>query len=185
MPPLLDAPEPWHRIIADYARWNSIVDGIVFSESCLDSLPSPHSNNGLLLRLQCDQCHCCFATSRALQSHQRAKHGRRLAIRERVGGTTCHACSTCYHSRVRLLIHLARRPGKQCAEWIASHCRQLAPVEVARLDAIDTADRLAAQRVGKSGSLNSRPAVRADGTLVLAGRQPKLQLSANCSCCGA
>ena len=137
------------------------------------SVPTSEPSNDACMR--CSLCACdgtavSFSTFKALQMHQRVKHGIRSPMRAFAAESgICPANGTNFRHRLRLLSHLSdsRRPA--CRDKClapGSTIAALAPDEVARLDALDTAARGAARRAGHTHVLAVGAARRADGSQV-------------------
>jgi hypothetical protein len=166
---LLDDPSSWLELFKSENGWNRIVDKVFFIESCLDRCAPPECPEACASRAltwSCDSCGDRFATSRALESHQRAKHGARLAIKQFVGSATCPSCSTDFRTRLRCIAHLSDRRRPKCTQWVLSNCTPFSPKELLRLDEVDRAARRQAQQQGRSHAIASLPAKTVEGKIV-------------------
>ena len=177
LPCIMEHPAPWHDLISDTNAWNNIVDKVWLLESMLGKSAADNTSP-LELTFKCRTCNKLFASKHALRSHEMMKHGKRMPIRRHIGGATCHACGKDFHTQVRLLLHV-RRTG--CEKWIKKHCKPLTDAAMQSLDAAGSAERLKAQRAGKTGPIVSRPPIRTDGSVVLPGRQPSTRPKMKCS----
>ena len=82
-----------------------------------------------------------------IYQHMRIAHNVRSPMRAYAFASgLCASCGVCFQTRLRLLGHLsdARRP--KCHEWHLLHATLLDAATMARLDAMDAAARLKAQR---------------------------------------
>ena len=87
-------------------------------------------------------CSLSFATSKALASYSRMKHGTRTPARvfaDKDGH--CRACDTVFCSRTRLIANLtdARRP--KCLKWLTDNFSSLPDHVIAQLDVDDKKSR--------------------------------------------
>ena len=149
--------------------WSRIVDKVFFMDSCLDrSSPVQLSDEcaSRALTWTCSTCNQRFASSRALESHQRAKHGQRLAIKQFIGSSVCPSCKTDYRTRLRCIAHLSDRRRPICAAWVQSNCKVVSAKEQIRLDEIDRVARRHAQQQGRSHAIASIPARTHTGRIV-------------------
>ena len=105
-------------------------------------------------------------SSRALESHQRAKHGVRLHIKRFIGSAVCPSCGTDFKDRLRCIRHVSDRRRTKCAEWILENGSQLSEVTLKALDAVDTGLRREAQRAGRTNHIAVAPARNACGKVV-------------------
>jgi hypothetical protein len=117
-------------------------------------------------------CHTCtppkvFASSKALESHQRSKHSVRNFMRNYIDGSgLCPSCGTQFRARVSLLNHINDRRRPKCKEFILEFCQPLAPSRVSELDVADNEMRKAARRAGRSHHIVTAPAIAQDGRVV-------------------
>ena len=164
-------PTQWADFMLSPDKWHSCVSQLFYIRSCLDSTwaldePAPAS------LFRCELCvppiperaKTCFASSRALESHQRAKHGTRNCIRMYVGATsTCPSCETVFGNRLALLGHLSDKRRPRCRESVLTTCTCLPNELVQKLDRLDAEQRRCAQRSGRSHSIVTTPAVNVRG----------------------
>ena len=109
-----------------------------------------------------------FATQRALESHQRAKHKQLNDLRFYVNADgKCLVCKTKFHSRIRYLAHLSDRRRTVCSDQIREGTfRKIAATKVAQLDLDDRVARREAQRAGHSHPIAQKSATRRNGSAV-------------------
>ena len=108
-------------------------------------------------------CSAALASSKALKSHMRVKHGVLSPQRLFAGSDgKCASCSTAVGSRLRLLAHLSDTRRTAC--W--THVHLLRPMRVsacAVLDAADTMSRRRAWKIGHSHAIAHGAAIRSNG----------------------
>ena len=108
-----------------------------------------------------------FASSRALESHQRSKHGTRNFMKCYIDGSgRCPSCKTVFKARVSVLNHVNDRRRPKCKEFILEHCQPLETSTVGELDLADNELRKAARRSGRSQHIVTAPAIAQDGRVV-------------------
>ena len=150
------------------AKWHTLVAKVFFIESCLDvhgTVTSPAHN------FVCHECvaskvlgKTSFATAKALQSHQRVKHGTRNNICMYIGDTaTCPSCKTVFSSRLSVVSHLSDSRRPKCRDAVLANCPILEPSVVAELNAQLTNMRRVARQCGRSHHIVTAPAVNAQG----------------------
>eukprot|EP00973_Karenia_brevis_P022746 3129801-Karenia_brevis.AAC.1 len=88
MPPPNINSEAWVHAILD-SSWREVVKCVFFVSSMLDKTTTAEVSP--LSQLACTLClhRPCFSSSRALQSHLRAKHGQRNPVRAFVFDAVC------------------------------------------------------------------------------------------------
>ena len=109
-----------------------------------------------------------FATSRALESHQRSKHKVLCEFRNYVlADGKCPVCKTVFVSRIRCLAHLSDRRRTKCSSQLVKgdFCK-LPDATVLQLDLQDREARRNAQRAGHSHPIAQTPATRPNGRVV-------------------
>lgn len=151
-------PEAWSTIMVENDAWKALVARVHFTASVCDCERAPPEE-----RARAYECHCgqAFASARALESHQRAKHGTRLLIQDYLPSPTCPACNVNFHVRVGLIAHVSDRRRPRCRDWIMANCT---PLPAARATALRLEDRMyrrEAQRAGHSHHLAGKPPVAA------------------------
>ena len=141
----------------DEIGWKSLVHRVHFIESVCDSDAVAPTQRALA-----HECHCgkAFATTQALESHQRAKHGSRLDIQDYVPTARCPACGKDFRERVRLASHLSDRRRPACRDWVKTHCARLPPEKARELRKEDSVLRRKAQQSGHSHHLAGLPVLR-------------------------
>ena len=168
--PMTD-PMQWAEFMLCPEQWRSCVSQLFYMQSCLDSTWS-HDEPAPASIFRCELCvgplpdgvRTCFATAKALGSHQRAKHGVRNCIRMYVGAVSkCPICETVFGNRLTLIAHLSDKRRTRCrGSFLATHT--CLPDElVQKLDQLDAEQRKCAQRSGRSHSIVTTPAVNARG----------------------
>ena len=162
--PLENASE-WSRLMVDFPHeWKSLVECLHDPPSCSSSGdPRPACD----LRFVCSLCEsngrrAAFATSKALQSHARVKHGSRSFVKQFIGSDyRCPVCHNQFSTRLRAIAHLSetRKRGNRtrlCNDVIMHGCvAPLDPATIAELDSIDRKLRRDARLKGKSQPLAS------------------------------
>ena len=147
----LTHPDAWQRFICSHpAAWKQLVKlwadqttACGYNSCRQERKPSQHTVEGGTLARQmiCETCGAGFSSSRALQTHERAKHGKRCEARHFADSDgRCPICFKVFPSRLRLMAHLtekrARRGKNPCRESLYK-ARRLSDHRVAELDAID------------------------------------------------
>ena len=111
-----------------------------------------------------------FRTLKALQAHQRVKHGIRSPMRFYAPHSgICPACFTNFRHRLRLLSHLCDSRRPRCRDRCLDPSNGIVPLhvdEVAKLDLADRSARTAAAKHGHSHMIAEGEAIRADGRVV-------------------
>ena len=146
-----------------------MVGNIFFVDSRLDRsahLASSDVHTSHAVFFACAHCGARFPTSRAMESHMRAKHGQRLAIKQFIGSSKCPSCGTDFQSRLRCIAHLSDRRRTVCSEWVQKNCRPIGSSRLDKLDEVDRAARRKAQQQGLSHATASMPAKAATGRIV-------------------
>ena len=164
-PKMADDPQQWQDIMTDEVAWKTLVDRMHYTESSCDRV-APSMPEGRALLFTCDACKASFASSKALCSHRRTKHGHRLAIKDFLATAVCPCCKCDYRQRLRLIAHVSDRRRPNCRDWILQHCTPLPEATIKKLDKEDTTLRREAQRKGRSHHIAVLPALRADGNIV-------------------
>ena len=161
-------------MFTDRQAWEVAVNCIFFTKSCNDKSGTPSGP----LSVNTYICNICtlgddgtrpsFATQRALESHQRAKHKKLSDLRFYVSADgKCPVCKTTFNSRIRCLAHLSDRRRTACSDQIkAGAFRKIAATRVAQLDIDDRVARREAQRAGHSHPIAQKSATRRDGRAV-------------------
>ena len=142
-----------------------MVSSLHYVESLLDP-QAPATGDTAVSRVvafRCTDCHCMFASAKALASHARSKHGVRSPWRQYVRSSVCPCCGTDYTSRLRCLAHVGDRRRPKCYEWIRLHVKPMPCDQLAQLDEFDRLERLAAHSQGHSQPLAVLPARRKSG----------------------
>ena len=117
---------PWDVLLhTPGGEWKDATSNIFWDESAADPSVEIVGAGGSVLSAQICCCFACvagdeersaapqFKSLKALQSHQRVKHGIRSPMRFFASGSgVCPACHTNFRQRLRLLAHLcdSRRP---------------------------------------------------------------------------
>eukprot|EP00973_Karenia_brevis_P048075 6671825-Karenia_brevis.AAC.1 len=166
MPPPELSSAAWVNAILDRS-WREVVQCVFFVSSTMDKKAT--SDVSPLQRFMCTLCshRPCFPSSRALQSHQRSKHGQRNPVRAFVFNSICPVCGTDFRARLRCVAHLSdvRRP--QCRTELLSGSFPAVPRDrLCVLDAEDNKLRKAARRQGRSHHIAAIPAMTATGKIV-------------------
>ena len=165
MPPADIACCKWTDLIKS-SMWFEVVEAAVFRCSQLDPTVAPDAP--VILAFCCRLCthHPAFASSRALQTHMRAKHGSRSPVQRFVPSSVCPVCKTDFVHRLRCLGHLADKRLK-CREILLAGGFPPVPEEaLEQLRLQDLEARRLAYRAGRSHVIATRPATRPDGTVV-------------------
>ena len=147
--------QAWVSLMQNQGGWSALVDRIFFFASVCDAVAGAPTE-----RARAFECHCgsAFATRRALESHQRAKHGARLAIQDHLASARCPSCGKNFHERVRLIAHVSDRRRTACRDWLLEHVPRLPEARAAALRLKNRELRRAAQQQGHSHHLATLPA---------------------------
>ena len=86
--------------------------------------------------VRCSKCDFTCTTHAALATHEQRKHGERIAVRRFAVDDICRICKKCFHSRVRLMLHLHYSKTK-C--WFKLF-RRYEPMSVEQTQQLDEAD---------------------------------------------
>ena len=123
-PKMADDPQQWQDIMTDEVAWKTLVNRMHYTESSCDRV-APSMPAGRALLFTCDTCKASFASSKALCSHRRTKHGHRLAIKDFLATAVCPCCKCDYRQRLRLIAHVSESRRPNCRDWILQHCTPL------------------------------------------------------------
>ena len=93
-------------------------------------------------------CSEAFASKQALGLHKRRVHQFLIPIRRMVWGTRCPICSVQFHSRPRLIQHLAYDAQVCRREFLDGEPLELPDEVIKRLDAIDAVKARSNRRAG-------------------------------------
>ena len=161
----LDAADAWNALMHAKSKWNQIATDLLFFESSCDR--NSHTDPTSVVRLFTSaECQSGFSTSRALQSHERARHGRTSLVKNFLRSAVCPACGTDFVQRIRCLKHVSDPRRPKCKTWIVENCTEMSQVASAARDRVDRAERTRAYRCGHSQPLAQLPASRRDGRTV-------------------
>lgn len=144
--------------------WKVIVDTLFFTESICDK--HDLKDDAVVRPHVCVDCQRSFITAKALESHSRAAHGKRNAIREYVATAKCLCCGTDFVQRIRCLVHFSDRRRPRCRQWVLQHMPKLSSTTVTELDAVDSELRREAQRAGRTHVIARGCARNNDGKVV-------------------
>ena len=157
-------PEPWNTILHSEHTWKRLVYELFLHESVCDR----HAYGGddpAVERYTCDTCSIGLPTSRALRSHQRAKHGQTNKVKDLLNSATCPSCGTDFRQRIRCLKHVSDPRRPKCGEWILNNCVPVSHAIAKKLDTADRKERTLAYRAGHTQPIAQLPATRADGKI--------------------
>ena len=159
--PLVGA-DAWNAIMSNKGSWDQVVSDLFYVESNSDrhSFDVPAE---IVSHFNCPECQRAFATSRALQSHERAKHGKTSVLKYYLRSAVCPACNTDFAQRIRCLKHVSDPRRPKCRDWIVNNCRAMPKSMSSTLDLADRAERTAAYQSGRTQPHADRPARRQDG----------------------
>ena len=160
-------PEAWLGLMNDF-KWHELVSKVFFITSVLDS--HVKSEDAAFAHV----CNICieqnlegktsFATRKALESHQRSKHGIRNNIRMYIADATeCPSSQTKFGARLSLLAHLSDKRRPKCREFVMSNCPILDAATISALDASDNDKRKAARKAGRTHHIVQSAAINAKG----------------------
>jgi hypothetical protein len=164
LPDFTTAPQRWHDLMCNASAWDRAVSDLFFSTSCCDTKAS-HTDQGAE-QYHCSECDASFCTDRAKQSHERAKHGKRIVVKDYLPSAVCPSCGTDFQQRLRCIAHVSDKRRTSCREWILINCTPITHACAALLDEVDKVARRTAQRQGLSHPVAYRTAVRNDGRSV-------------------
>ena len=157
--------QAWQNLIVRFpAQWGELVRQFRVHESFLDAASIAHppvqtEAPVAEVLFECPTCHKRFLTQRAMWSHRRAQHKVASQAKDYVPESgQCPMCFTTFSTRLRCIAHLSdkRKRGARIPCWELLSLRGaplLPPAEASRLDALDTAARTAAQRLGRTQPL--------------------------------
>ena len=157
----MNSPVQWEELLL-HPRWPDVVSRVFYINSVLDRDVSPDVSVGGFV---CSTCTppACFASSRALESHQRVKHGVRNSIRTYLDASAkCPSCHSQFGARVSLINHLSDKRRPKCKDWIVSHLQPLDSVTVAALDAVDNELKKTGLKAGRTHHIVGAPAMNQD-----------------------
>ena len=120
LPNFAAAPQRWHDLMCNASAWDRAVSELFFSTSCCDTKAS-HADQGAE-QYHCSECEASFCTDRAKQSHERAKHGKRIVIKDYLPSAVCPSCGTDFQQRLRCIAHVSDKRRTSCREWILINC---------------------------------------------------------------
>ena len=167
--PILCA-DAWAKFMrTNPAVWKDEVAQVFFTPSVLDKQYNNIESGPTSLHV-CNQCsdRPAFQSGKALASHMRAKHGMRCIARNFIGADAiCPICKTNFVQRIRGIAHLSDSRRTKC--WDQIVVQKIVPIpapEVDKLDLLDKAARLEAQKIGHSHALSKGQAKRANGTCI-------------------
>jgi hypothetical protein len=168
LPDFCNSPSHWVQMMADETAYSKLVSDLFFVDSCCDRTSAPlHEESVARAGHQCRQCTRNFTSSRALESHQRAKHGDRLGIKNYLPSAVCPACGIDFRDRLRCIAHVSDRRRPKCREWLLENLTPITDKAVlGRLDTTDREMRRRAQRDGRSHHAASLPALRPNGRAI-------------------
>jgi hypothetical protein len=160
-------PHLWTDVM-HHPKWSDLVLYVFFMSSCLDSSCTDLADPCVHVCTICVQLKVdtktSFATQKALESHQRCKHGIRNNIRLYVGDVEqCPCCETTFGARVSLLAHLSDKRRPKCRLFVFENCPALDLGTVSYLDSIDNDLKKASRKSGRSHHIVSCAAVNAKG----------------------
>jgi len=110
----------------------------------------------------CLECHAVFSSARALTNHRYAKHGFKRILRTHVISSSCSVCLGEFHSRDRLLFHLARATCR-CAAVLLDRGSLISPEEAEELDGNERAANRKLFARGCQPTKAFLPHIRAEG----------------------
>ena len=148
------------------ARWQSIAGGLFFVESLCDRNANHSASETTVLNFPCEQCTGAFASSKALASHMRAKHGQRIKVKDFLPNSECPSCGTDFQQRVRCIAHVSDSRRPKCRDHILAHFPQLSNSVCDQLDEQDRVYRRQAQRSGRTNHIADVLAIKKNGSVV-------------------
>ena len=158
-------PDARMALLCNENKWKQLVGDLHFSESVCDR--QAHLQRTISAQqFTCGLCKVGFPTRRALQSHERAKHGRTNQIKQFLSSAISPACGLDYVQRIRCLKHVSDPRRTKCRIWIEANCKTIPPAMATALDLLDREERNRAYSSGHSQPIASRPAKRADGRVI-------------------
>ena len=124
----------------------------------------PQQPRGVGVASSCAVCGKEFSTHQKCAVHAHREHGHTRLIRRRIQSTTCPCCLQDFHTRERVLNHLAEK-SERCRAMVLATQPELAPEVVQALDQTEAIRLRAARRAGWRRSHAAVPAVRVAGPL--------------------
>ena len=173
--PRLDPNAWWCMMRQRPNDWYNAINSLLFSQSVMDQRIATASNDGdrlpcIVSLYACNVCLRSFPSSRALKSDARAKHGQRAPQKHFADADgICVACGCVFHTRLRLLAHLANNRPNGCWNTIVSspaRFKRLSDETVRQLDLKDRESQREARRSGRSHPLAIGPAINAEGKVI-------------------
>jgi len=167
----------WLAVFDDKGAWDRLVSSIYYTSSCSD-IVHDSTSSASTRDVHAHICMKCpedvngnrpsWSTSRALESHMRAKHKVLCEFRYYVDSSgRCPICHTDYKSRIRCLAHICDRRRPKCANEVKNgNARRLPENTVLKLDEADREQRRLAQRQGRSHPIARTPATTCTGRVV-------------------
>ena len=183
--------EKWASLILNFpGEWRALVKALSFNSMELDVASKTRSSPGEwgsqpLYEHKCTVCNSTFASLKALQAHERARHRKRTKLASLVGSSkVCPCCHVQFSTRSRLLAHVSEKRIRGARSYSCHTLMSAGLVPAVGTEelntalAADTAARTEARKAGHtvpiSMSLAKRPKT---GTSVLEqqrGRKHKL-----------
>ena len=169
---------PWFARMQSPLKWKQALASFVFFEASFGSQVGVDDSKGLVPAVvgpshawyARNVCEHKFPSERALLSHQRAKHGKRVEQRyysNRHG--ICQVCKTQFHTHARLLRHLTDRRRTRCWSMIREHpehFEKLSEDDMSALDAWYREQKVQAWKHGHSHIMSAKPAMTAGGKMI-------------------
>jgi hypothetical protein len=105
---------PWREFILDKPAMFFSLCSNSLDDSAFDEHPKMHDlpDNDPTEVLTCNICKAEFPSKQCLASHNWISHSRKNPIRRKISGTRCQSCHTEFHTRTKLLNHVACRVHK-------------------------------------------------------------------------
>ena len=149
-------------------RWDELVSSYVFQESCLDRTPIFAQVRSVSARtFTCPDCSACFSNSKACPHHRRVVNQYRDPVLQRIDGLgVCSACSTIFHTWLRVIAHVCDRRNNLCKLWILENCLSLFPRALAELEHHDRLARGQSRKLGHTHVTASSHAIKLHGRLI-------------------
>ena len=116
-------PDAWYKFMVDEPfQYDALVGSLAYVASVCDKFVPPCSEISFAHVCEfCPQPRPAFKSQRALESHQRIKHGCRSEMRFYADADgICPSCKGCFMTRLRLLAHLVDKRRPKCRNSILS-----------------------------------------------------------------
>ena len=157
---------PWLDFAVAYPQaWRTLVTRATsYNEQEARSIHS--ANSPFINPYQCGQCDVVLGSWHALRCHAWRAHGIKKPIRQYVVGSLCAVCMREFHTRDRLLQHLAY-DTRNCRDFIFDNWSPLSEDELHTAETESTKANIRARATGQSTHTAFLPSFRVPGPIIL------------------